>query len=95
MNSYELVFILKEESETLLGNIKTAVEETTGLIQSAEKWGKKDFSYLIKKLSSGYYFIWQINLPQDKINDFKKKMDFDENIMRYLLLKSESRNPKQ
>lgn len=87
MNSYELVFILKEDKEETTNKIKKYIEDLTGKIQSSEKWGKKDFTYPIKKLKAGYYFLWKINFSQDKIQEFKKKLDFDEEIVRYLLLK--------
>lgn len=92
MNAYELVFILKEDNETTTNKLKTYITEPGGVIKTAEKWGKKDFAYPIKKLTSGYYFIWRIDLSENKISELKKKMDYDEEIVRYLLIKSEARN---
>jgi len=86
MNSYELVFILKEDKEEILNKIKQTILDFKGEIFSQEKWGKKTFAYRIKKLSSGYYFLWKINVAKDKTQALKKKLDLDENIVRYLLL---------
>lgn len=86
MNSYELVFILKEDKEDILNKIKQIILDLKGEIISQEKWGKKNFAYRIKKNPFGYYFLWRINIAKDKIQELKKKFDFDEDIIRYLLL---------
>lgn len=86
MNSYELVFILKEDKEDVLNKIKQIILDLKGKITSQEKWGKKNFAYRIKKIPSGYYFLWRINITKDKIQELKKKFDFAEDIIRYLLL---------
>jgi len=86
MNFYELVFILKEDKEEILNKIKQTILDFKGEIISQEKWGKKTFAYRIKKLSYGYYFLWKIKLMKNKVQEFKRKLDLDENIIRYLLL---------
>ncbi len=89
MNSYELVFILKEDKENIFNNIKQMVVDLKGKIISQENWGKRNFAYEIKKNPSGYYFLWKINITKDKIQELKKKLDFNEDIIRYLLLNLE------
>jgi small subunit ribosomal protein S6 len=86
MNSYELVFILKEDKDDILNKIRQIILDLKGEIISEEKWGKKNFAYLIKRISSGYYFLWRLNVTKDKILELKKKLDFEEDIIRYLLL---------
>lgn len=86
MNAYELTLIIKENKEEILEKIKNLIKDLKGKITSEEKWGKKDFFYPIKKLKNGYYFLWQIEMAKDKIQEFKKKLDLDETILRYLLL---------
>lgn len=90
MNSYELVFIVKDEKEETLKKIQQLIEDAKGKIASQEKWGKKTLAYPIKKLHAGYYFVWKLAMEQGKVQEFKKKLEFDENILRYLLLKIEN-----
>lgn len=92
INTYELIFILENDTEETQKKITEYLTAVKGTISAAEKWGKKDFAYPIKKRSSGYYFIWRITLDQRKTSDFKKKMDYAEEILRYLLIKSKARN---
>jgi len=87
MNLYELVFILKEDKDDLLNKIKQIIIDLKGEITSQEKWGRKEFAYRIKKIPYGYYFFWKINITKDKIQELKKKLDFEEAILRHLLLK--------
>lgn len=86
-NLYELVFILKEEKEEILENLKKLIESIKGKIVSQEKWGKKNFAYKIKKFTSGFYFLWQISTEPKNISPLKKKLDINDDILRYLLLK--------
>lgn len=94
INTYELVFILENDTEETQKKITEYLTTAKGTINTAEKWGKKDFAYRLKKQSSGYYFIWRIALDQKKVPDFMKEMDHTEDIMRYLLIKSQARNQK-
>lgn len=63
------------------------LQAVEGTLIKSEKWGKKDCAYPIKKHTSGYYFEWKIMMDQKKISAFKKKMDYDEEVLRYLLIK--------
>lgn len=86
-NLYELVFILKEEKEEILENLKKLIQSLNGNIISQEKWGKREFAYKIKKNSFGYYFLWQLKAQAQAILQLKKKLDINDEILRYLLLK--------
>ena len=88
MNIYQLVFITAQDTEEAQKKITECVTTEKGEVIHTEKWGKKDFAYPIKKNPSGYYFEWHITMDKGKIPVFKKKMDSDENVLRYLLIKS-------
>lgn len=94
MNTYELIFILEKDIEETQKKITEYITAVEGKIHTTEKWGKKDFAYPLKKRSSGYYFIWRVSLDQKKTPLFMKKMDHAEDILRYLLIKSDARNSK-
>lgn len=80
---YEFTFLLKEEAEQK--NIKGLIE-TFGKIVKEESWGEKTLAYPIKKNKRAYFFNWLIEIPQNKINSFRQKLNFDSKIIRYLLL---------
>lgn len=86
-NLYELVFILKEEKEEILNEIKKIVTSLMGKINSEINWGKKSFAYRIKKFDAGFYYLWNLSLEKKNALQLKKKLNLNENVIRYLLLK--------
>ncbi|MDO8609800.1 MAG: 30S ribosomal protein S6 [bacterium] len=84
MIKYELTFLLNEESE--LKTIKNLVASTTGKVVEEQTWGQKALCYTIKKQSKAHFYNWIIEIPKTQIQDFKKKLNFNEKILRYLLL---------
>ncbi len=87
--SYELVFITLEEKEDILKTISKLAEDAGGSITERQVWGKKTFTYPVKKKSSGYYFLWSLNFPKKSLKNFEKNLRFNEDILRYLLLSTE------
>lgn len=85
MTKYELTLLLEEEK--ILEEIKKLLEAAKAKIVLENKWGKKSLSYPIKKKLSAYYFNLVVDLDLNEVNPLKKKLDYDEKIMRYLLLK--------
>ena len=81
---YELTFFLKEETE--LPKIKELVSSLSGKILSEERWGEKTLSYPVKKNRTAVFFNWQIELDKKNVLEFRKKLNFNEKVLRYLLL---------
>lgn len=84
MTKYELTFLLKEETE--LKNIQEAINSLNGKILTQDDWGEKTLAYSIKKNASIHFYSWQFEMDKDKLQDLKKKLNFNEKIVRYLLL---------
>ncbi len=88
MNMYEFTFLVENENEQkTLADILTSVK---GKINQEQKWGKRMLSYPIKKQKSAHYFTWYVELEPNNLAEFKKKLNFTESLLRYLLLKKES-----
>lgn len=88
MSSYEFVFILKDQSEETLGKVQGYLTALEGKVNGQDAWGKKTFSYPIKKLPAGAYFDWQIELDTQSFRELCKKLDYDEDVLRYLIFKN-------
>ncbi|MCD6284126.1 30S ribosomal protein S6 [bacterium] len=76
--------INKKEENEFLEKIKKAISELEGTISKC-KILKKNFSYPIKKLHQGIYLILNFAISPDKLKHFKKKIDSEEKILRYLI----------
>jgi len=83
--------LTSDNQKDLQTKIKKIVSDLKGEVKKADEWGKKEFTYPIKKIHSGYYFLWVLGLPETEVNALDKKLRQEENLLRYLLVKSEGR----
>lgn len=81
--NYELTFLLKEEAE--LKNIKELVG-LFGKITKEENWGEKTLVFPIKKNNRAYFYNFGLEVPSEKTSELRKKLNFNEKLIRYLLL---------
>jgi ribosomal protein S6 len=85
MTVYELTFLLNDEEE--VKKIRELAQTLQAKIIEETKWEKKPLVYPIKKNTSADFYIWKLEVDESKVNELKKKLDFNEKIIRYLLLK--------
>ena len=86
MTKYNFVFLLNEADE--LKNIRDLIKSFGGKIEKDETWGQKSLAYPVKKQSSAHFYDWQLEIEGKNISEFKKKLNFNEKLLRYLLLKT-------
>ncbi len=84
MTQYELTFLTEKEEEAKL--VQTLLESSSGKILNETKWGKIQTAYPIKKKASAYYYTWLVDLGPRQVAEFKRKLNFNENLLRYLFL---------
>lgn len=85
MSTYEFTFLLENKDHE--EEIKNTIEEMKGAIKEQSPWGKKTLSYPIRKKSVAYYYTYKIELDPSSLSEFKKRLNFNDKIMRYLILK--------
>lgn len=81
---YELVFLLNEESETK--NLRDLLTSLKIKLVKEEVGGKRALSYPIKKHTSAVYYFWQIEADKKVVAELRKKLNYNEKLIRYLLL---------
>jgi len=84
MSKYDLTFLLNEETE-----LKTLKELALSLdckIVKEEKWGEKPLAYPIKGLTKAVYYQWHLEMPKTNAMELRKRLQFNEKLIRYLLL---------
>lgn len=96
MRTYELTLIVdpdltSENQKKLLAKIKKLIEELEGKVEKTNEWGKKEFTYPIKKKNLGYYFFWELILPSGAVSELDGKLKLEEEIIRYLLVRKEGK----
>lgn len=95
MRDYELTFIVSakmddKDRKAVLDNVVKWVEGgKKGKVEKEEDWGVKKFAYPIEKETEGRYFCWQVKIDASVLAVLKQKMNLDENIIRYLLIRKD------
>lgn len=85
MNTYELTVLVRNEAD--VNTVKQLLESFEVSVKKEEKWGKRDLAYPIGKDTSAFYFTYSLEMDGTRIEDFKQKMNFEDKVMRYLMLK--------
>ena len=92
MNKFEVVLLLSPEiSQTIRSNLckefTNSINDNTGSIVNSEYCGLRDLSYKINNLSKSFYNYFQIEIDGNKIENVKKNLTQNENIIRHLVVK--------
>ena len=96
MNKYEIMFIVKSdlEEEARKNAVKTlekTLTDNNATITLSKELGQKEFAYEIKKMKSGYYYLYNIETSSDAtVKEFDRVAGINENIVRHLVLKIEA-----
>lgn len=84
---YELTFLLNEEKE--LAVIKDLLKSLDAKLLEEAAWGKKNLIYPIKKHTIASFYNWKIDIKKTAVSELRKKLNYNEKLIRYLLLISE------
>lgn len=94
MNNYEIMFIVKpdlksEEKDKLLKQIDDEITKNQGKIDEAKVWAeKRELAYRIKKQDQGLYYLILFSLPPQNISKLKQLWKINDNILRFLVLRT-------
>ena len=94
MRIYELCLILhsdtvEEQQDQLLQTITEIITGQSGSVLKTEKWGKKNFKYVIKKQSKGHYCFLVFEAPGSALKDIERSIMYNESILRYNFIRLE------
>ena len=94
MRIYELCLILhsdtvEEQQERLLQSITEIIAGHKGSVLKTEKWGKKNFKYVIRKQSKGHYCFLVFEAPVAALKDIERTIMYNESILRYNFIRLE------
>jgi len=88
---YELVLVLpsrleNDELDALVKKIKKIITGNGASIEKEEPWGDKELAYPIQHEKIGHYLIWTLAAETTKLSEVKRLLNFETQILRYLLL---------
>lgn len=95
MRNYEIMFIVRptlgeDEIKAVVKNFENILTSNGAKVIDFKDMGQKEFAYEIKKLKSGYYYVYQIEATDDKaIKEFDRLALISNDIVRHLITKIE------
>jgi small subunit ribosomal protein S6 len=101
MREYELVLVFgadlsEKDQKNFIDNLKKEIETLKGKVEKVVDWGKKEFSYPVKKQKLGFYHILELSLPEELPSKLDAKLRIDEVLLRYLLVRRDIKKaPKE
>lgn len=92
--SYEVMAIISsnvgsDDVTKMVEEIKKMITSTEGEITNEDFWGLRDLAYKIKGQEKGYYVVINFQGPADSINEITKDLKLEQNILRFLLTKTQ------
>lgn len=95
MALFEHVIMLKQDLSSSdldkeIESHKEALSQLEGNVVYNESWGLRNLAYPIKENKKAFYEFMNIELPQKNIDELNKKLNLNENIIRYLSIKVKS-----
>lgn len=94
MPLYESVVIARQEIattqvDTLADELTNIISEGGGKVAKRENWGLRSLAYRIKKNRKGHYIFFNIDAPAAAINEYERRMRFNEDVLRYMTVRVE------
>ncbi len=93
---YETMFIVKptlteEETQAQIELVKSIIEKNGGEIKATDDMGTRKLAYEIQKHKRGYYYVIYFTAPTEAIAEIERNYRINENILRFIFIKSESK----
>jgi small subunit ribosomal protein S6 len=94
MKKYELMYIINplttdEQKKSVLEFVDKTLSNTGAAEIKLEKLGEKKLAYPINKKETGFYVLVKFNIDGIKLVEIEKKLNINEDIMRYILVKQD------
>ena len=94
MRKYELTIVIAggtapAKKKSIQGKVEKVVKGLKGKIGKVADWGEIGLEYPIEDNSSGNFLHFPIELDPAQAKEISKKLNFEEEIIRYLLVRRE------
>ncbi len=94
MRTYELMVIFRptlDESAVAAETEKVAelIQSNGGTVAQTKVWGRRKLAYAIDDQLEGSYVLYYLDLAPSALEPFEFNLKLDENVLRYMIVKSE------
>jgi len=92
MQLYQLDYLIspeisEQDAQALGEKIKSLIEKDQGLIVKAELLSNRILSYEVKSFTEAFLAGLSFNLEPEKLEELKKTLETENNILRYIVFK--------
>ena len=92
MLDYEIVYIVSPEISdgdlnTVIDKVGSFAKKVDGSITDVTQWGRKKFTYPIKKFLEGNYVHARLEIEPKAVKELSANLEFDNEILRHLIIK--------
>ena len=99
MKQYETMYIIKStldeaQKAKLMEELHGIVLSHNGTIDKVDDWGLKDFAYEIDNMKKGYYVVVTYSTEVEGLNEFKRLIGLNPNVVRSMTISQEEREGK-
>jgi small subunit ribosomal protein S6 len=79
----------EEQQDQILQSIGDIIAQHSGSVLKTEKWGKRNFKYVIKKQSKGHYCFVVFEAAVSALKEIERSIMYNETILRYNFIRLE------
>lgn len=98
VNSYETLFVvnptLAEDELKAVVDKFTALIAENGTVGEIDEWGKRRLAYPINDINEGYYVLVNFTSESSFPAELERRYNIDENIMRGIVIRLETKKAK-
>jgi small subunit ribosomal protein S6 len=93
LRRYETVVITPadfpdDEIQNIIDKYKAIIEGRKGLVVKIDKWGKRKLAYEIKKVSRGFYILFDFVGQADAVDELERNLKIDDKILKFMTVKT-------
>ena len=95
MRDYEVVYIFdsaleEEKINEKIGRFHELVAgDGAGEVTAVDHWGRRELAYPIQDRENGYYVVVHLSTTSDRLPEFERLLQLDEELLRYLIVVNE------
>jgi small subunit ribosomal protein S6 len=98
LRTYEFMYIVspeveEENLETLTTKVEQMITDGGGETLRRQSWGRRRLAYPIRNFREGHYILVHLQLEPAAISELKSKLALTEEVIRYLLIRTDEIPP--
>lgn len=99
MKQYETMYIIKSALDdaakaALVEQLHGIITTHGGTIEKVDDMGLRDFAYKIDDMTKGYYVVVTYSVDVEGLNEFKRLMGINPDVVRSLTINTEEKEGK-